>query len=871
VKRADLEEVFSSWQLAMTKRHRGKVSDEFKAVMARIPAPVALSADTETETRVKYLRFRTRSVGRLAALLWALSSVGGAFAEEEAPAAEAAAPPTAEESASEGGTATPTEGTEEITVTGERSSMDRQETPVSITAFSAEELKTFRVQNIADLSQITANLEIKTVFAASSPTLFIRGVGLQDYNANAAGAVAIYSDGVTINNPTGQLFSFFDVENVEVFRGPQPVDSRNATAGAIYVSTIKPDGEFSANMDATYGNFNAIELESAVGFPIVGDVLSGRISGRLNMRDGYVENRCAKSTTGFCNLNFASKTPVIPTGWSSTRLADKVNDVDNWAARGQLRAQLGAWDWLLKVEGGQSRGDAAQFQTVGTNPGVPGTDQNGYIDRDGDPFAGDYNLQGNEDLDLFGASLRGSAEVAGVEFDSITGFFSTERDVTDNCDANPFNTIHCFWSNESWQASQELKIAAHVGERLELSGGAFFLYEQLDSFNIFGDNPIRNDQEFEQTTISGALYASGGYELDQLLEGLRFEAGVRLNVEHKSFSLTAETLAPSSGRSFAELDDTASKTWTEPTGEAILRYHFNDDVNIYAKYSRGFKAGHFNGGAVDSQQLITPVEPEFIDAVEGGIRSRWWDGNLVFNGSLFYYDYTDLQVFELENADAGPPIPGLLNSDAEVFGAEAEVQLTPLEGLFASLNFGWLEAEFTDFVFTRTVGKVARPGPGAGVDRILAEIDFTDNRLISAPRFTLVGVLEYELELALFGLPNTGVLVPHFDFSFKDEVFFDGSNGQGAAANIDRSTIPPSVRLPGPFPKNTLSQEAYWLLNARLAYRTPDGRIEVAGWVRNLTDEEYLVDAFDLSLGISKVLQIWGMPRTYGVTLSMTW
>jgi iron complex outermembrane receptor protein len=776
----------------------------------------------------------------LAALLWALSSIGNAFAEEQAPAAEAAAPPTAEESASEGGTGTPTEGIEEITIIGERESNNLQETPVSITAFSAEELQTFRVQDIADLSQVTTNLEIKTAFAASSPTLFIRGVGLQDYNANSAGAVTIYSDDVTINNPTGQLFSFFDVQSVEVFKGPQSVDSRNATAGAIYVWTEKPDGEFSTNIDATYGNFDAIEVEGAVGFPIFGDVLSGRISGRLNLRDGYVTNRCAKETTGFCSRGFPSKDPVIPAGWDQNRLTDKVNDLDNWAVRGQLRGQLGEWDWLLKVEGGQSRGDAAQFQTIGTNPGVPGTDQPGYIDDDGDPFAGDYNLQGLEKLDLFGASLRGSTEIAGVELDSITGFFAAERDVTDNCDANPFNTIHCFWSNESWQASQELKIAARVGERLELSGGAFFLYEQLDSFNIFDDaTPIRNDQEFEQTTISGALHVSGGYELDQLLEGLRVEGGVRLNSEYKSFSITAETLAPSSGRSVSELDDTASKTWTEPTGEVILRYHFTDDVNIYAKYSRGFKAGHFNGGAVDSLQLITPVEPEFINAVEGGIRSQWWDGNLTFNGSLFYYDYTDLQVFELENADAGPPIPGLLNSQAEVFGAEVEIQLTPVEG---------------------------RPGPGGGVDRILAPIDFTDNTLISAPRFTLVGVLEYELELA-----GWGSLIPHFDFSFKDEVFFDGSNGLGAAANISDFEVPPSVRLPDPFPENTLSQEAYWLFNARLAYRTPDGLIEVAGWVRNLTDEEYLIDAFDLSLGFSKVLQIWGMPRTYGVTVSLRW
>jgi outer membrane receptor protein involved in Fe transport len=153
------------------------------------------------------------------------------------------------------------------------------------------------------------------------------------------------------------------------------------------------------------------------------------------------------------------------------------------------------------------------------------------------------------------------------------------------------------------------------------------------------------------------------------------------------------------------------------------------------------------------------------------------------------------------------------------------------------------------------------------VTRILAPIVFTDNTLISAPRFTLVGVLEYALELSRFGF-----LVPRFDFSFKDTVYFDGSEGAGAAASISPDAdLPDTVQLPAPFPENTLSQEAHWLFNARLAYRTPDERIEVAGWVRNFTDERYLVDAFDLTFGFAKVLQIWGMPRTYGVTLSLTW
>jgi iron complex outermembrane receptor protein len=136
------------------------------------------------------------------------------------------------------------EGIEEIVVTGETLENSLQNEPVAATTFGGDELKSLRVQNIQDLSDYTPNLEINTAFAASNPTLFIRGIGLKDYNANAPGAVAVYQDGVNINSPAIQLGQLFDVGSVEILRGPQGIEGRNATGGAIRINSVLPEYEF---------------------------------------------------------------------------------------------------------------------------------------------------------------------------------------------------------------------------------------------------------------------------------------------------------------------------------------------------------------------------------------------------------------------------------------------------------------------------------------------------------------------------------------------------------------------------------------------------------------------------------------------------
>jgi iron complex outermembrane receptor protein len=230
---------------------------------------------------------------------------------------------------------------EEIVVTGQKQAAIKQDEAVSVTSFDMQDLVAQGTTDLSGIAKFTPNLEIKSAFAASNQTLFIRGVGLKDYFANASSAVAVWNDGVYMNSPTGQLFQLFDVENVEVLKGPQGSRyARNATAGAILVAARRPSNQYDANFMLEYGNFEYYTVGGAANVPLVDDLLSARIAFRANKRDGITENRCADPrfalgigapvNSFFCNHPFTVPRPILGA-------KNNVNDVNNWAARGLVR------------------------------------------------------------------------------------------------------------------------------------------------------------------------------------------------------------------------------------------------------------------------------------------------------------------------------------------------------------------------------------------------------------------------------------------------------------------------------------------------------------------------------------------------------
>src|SRR5262245_31615291 len=991
--------------------------------------------------------YRGRGVLLAAALALATASLPSSAQQPAEPqtADEVAGAPDADEAAPEAQKAAPAPtafgNIEVITIRGSHRDDLLQDTAVSVTSFNTKELEDLRIQNISDLAEYTPNLDINTRSAASNPTLFIRGIGLKDYNANASGAVAVYQDGININAPAIQLFQLFDVASVEVLRGPQGAGSgRNATAGAIKVNSAQPDGTFGATGSFTYGNYNTIQAEGALNLPLIEGTLSSRFAFTANFRDGTTKNQCANWNPA-AHLNYTntdssgnvvpvpfnaitqgtitadyqaldasnnqvrvwnrqgtaqvsryiyqtgltgdpnnpsnkdeplamaskrygvqllqignvykppdtSKPPgeqypadaqwvgvqdnkfavvrgqvngvdgvcilappgdvVTPLGASAgfgtagefdrqnvpnledfQGLKDRVNNVDDWAGRGILRFQpRDDMDWSLNAHGGRNRSDSRHLQMVGAAVVVAGeketcvfcessnfsaqfserdaaeqTGFEGLREVDGllvpagvngvpggetgdDPFSGWYNQDGTEFLDAWGTSLRGTWDLGSVVLSSVGGYEWYDRFIEDEGDASPGIVFPAEWEDSAHQVSEELR-AEYEGERFRLYLGGLFLTENLKAHNLFpATQNFRIEQSFDQKLWHVGPYVGGRYELS---EELSVESGVRYNVEHKEFTLASSAVGNQFGTSVPQIDEREeSDTWTAVTGEFILGYTpywgrldelQNDNLNFYAKYARGMKPGHFNAGLTIqtngiAQPNLSPVEPEFIHSAEVGVKSGWLDGRLTLNVTGFRYWYKDLQVFDIVNEVGALPTQQLLNSDARVWGTEVELQARPLPGLSIQAGFGFLAGHFVGF----SVEKAVAQPRGQGT---LTTFDYDGNPLISAPRYSVSAIVDYEIPLG-----RIGSLIPGYDVSWRSKVYLD----------------PQQLGL--------ISQPAYWLHNARLTYRTPDARIEVAGWVENFTNQYYRDDVFDLTRQYREVLEVWGDPRTYGLTVTYTW
>lgn len=906
-------------------------------------------------------------------------------------------------------------GIEEIQITGSKASKF-EDTTISSTSFNSGEIHAMRIQDISDIAKFTPGLEINTAFAASNPTLFIRGIGLKDYNANSAGAVAVYRDGVALNSPVGQLFQLFDVKNVAVLKGPQSGRfGRNATAGVIGIETNRPDGEWTSEGSYSAGSYNSIELSGALGFPIYDDKFSGRVAFNYNRRDGHTRNGCAgwdpvangqqevsqsaiRSTyaeldpsnvaeqmydasgnpefdrqgrpierylyqntakaaslagsiydsyvrTGYydstgnavyhqtnqftanggdtiCVLGSPGTvyTPAHPTqvggSWEQfpneptleefQGLKTWTNNVHDWAARASF-----LWEptvnmgWLLVGHYGQNLSDSRHNQLISANalrcplasgeicrspedmpypfrevnpadrvdgwsemrageqsvvveglrpPPRPGnaTETEGGR-RGADPFLGFYDSDGQEFLDVWGATLIGDWDLAGFSVHSITSYEGNDRLVEDEGDASPRRTLRTNWSDNTWQVSQEFRADAER-PRYSWTGGLYTLFEDLDATNVFpGIFQQRWTQSIEQSLFSIAPYLAGTYKFVDDgnampgVEALSLEINFRYNYERKKFVLNSEIISSAGVVAGVIQEDPVTEDWHAPTGDITLRWSpvITEmlDLELRTRYSRAWKTGHFNASLTinpnanpnqpdEFESALTPVEPETMHAFELGFQSNMWDQRVTLEAAFFRYWYDDMQVFDLVNEPNSVPTQQLLSADARILGVEANLTILPMEGLEIGVGMNWLDSTFEDFFVTKRE-------VGGRFSRELRTFDYSGNPTIAAPEWTLNGYVTYEIPLGRWGS-----LTPRFDYSFQTESFLD----------------PQGLSL--------ISNPEYWLFDARLAYFTPDQRVEFALWITNIADQEYLVDVFDLSREFSTVLQVYGEPRMFGATVS---
>lgn len=817
------------------------------------------------------------------------------------PAPPSAAAADEEKSAPSGPIVTPPSDVEVIRVKGRAVTGIETEVPASVTQFSAADLQALGTQNVSDLAKVTPNVEIKTT-GSTAPTFFIRGVGLSDFSANASGAVAIYRDDVAINAPAIQLTPLFDLENVEVLRGPQGTGSgRNGSAGAIKVYSRKPTGDLSAELRSSFGNFDFMDYEGAIEAPLIEETLATRLAFRWTERGPIGTNRCGNKVDAVGISVCAERTNAPSNALIPTGLPTEVNDLGNWAARGQLRYQPAGldMDWLLNLHGAR----VDQLSTLGQSSGVNwaltppnvlglgGSTLGGYIEPDNTaeylalgggttnntqnvlaqrqlgknlalrldehPYTGDYNRVGKTTLDNWGAALRGEWTLGPVTLTNISGYENYDRFRDTDQDFTSQVLFESIAEDQGWEYFQELQAAGELTElpfRWELGG--YYLKEEITwhDVSIFGNSAQIVTRDWTQDLDSYAVYASFGWDF---LDDFTLEGGVRWNWDKKVFNTRNEQTRPVAtlNNLSGELEDSA------PTGGLTLTYKFSEEVSSYWKYSRGWKPGTFNSIAQACQidQIdacaLSFAEPESIDAFETGLRGTWFDGRLQAGGALFYYMYNNYQVFVVADQSGAPPTFTIINANnAELFGAELDLRLEPLvdlvppelEGLVISARGGWLESQFLDFTTS-----VVRGDPGRTID---VQQEFTGNPLINSPRFKVNASAEWTIDLGRWG-----AFIPRYDVNWTSDIFFDPNEGRGSKSASGEIFLP----------KYGNGQRRYWLQNVRMAYRVPDGNIEIAGWCRNVTDKVYKNYAFDASTFAGVVINFLGEPRTYGLDFTV--
>jgi iron complex outermembrane receptor protein len=703
-----------------------------------------------------------------------------------------------------------TTGIEEIVVTAQKRAQNLQDVPVSVTAFSDTAIREAGFTNSLSISDQVPNLEIKTF--GGVPNIFIRGVGNNDFNASSIGPISIYRDDVVVASTGSQIFSLFDLERIEVVRGPQgTLFGKNTTGGAIQFFSKLPGDEFEGNARFGYGRFDLFEAEAAASLPL-GEGLSLRVAGIVRRRDGEKTN--------------------LYTG------EDTIN-VDEAAARAILRWHPSAdTDVRLSIGGGRDRSDYLENKPVGT---INGADLFGYTD----PYPDNANLLNfngpsrNYSDNLF-INLNITQSIGNLTFKSITGYDKSDVDNQVDVDGGPFRIDEITFLTDAEQITQEFQLAYDSGP-LNAIGGLFYFQENLDAdsnADLLGELSFADGALplITRATRKNKAYAIFGQATYAVAPAFRVTLGGRYTIDkvratHRADLVpgffdadipdgVAVPLVP-----FARMKDTfKSFTW-----RVAADYNVTDDVLAYASIDKGFKAGGFNIGIITSVAERTQVDPEYLTSYEIGIKSTLFDRRLRLNVSAFYYDYTDLQVLSV-NRQAGSTVPtlGLDNAaDAEIKGIELEATALPTDWLDLGLNLGILDAKYKNYLS----GAI---DPETGEPR-----DFSGNRLPGAPKFTLSTFAQ--------------VTIPVGDFETRWRAEYNYT-GKKYYNNAQSDLIS--------------SGEGYGLLNLRATLADPAKGWELAAWAKNVTGKTYIVDATDTS-GFGFVPRYYGERGTYGIELSL--
>lgn len=714
----------------------------------------------------------------------------------------------------------------DIIVTAEKRAVSVQKVPIAVTAITGETLARSGVNDVARLAERVPNFDFGEAFGSAK--LAIRGIGFSNFSTGAEGSVAYNLNDVYIARPAGQLGNFYDVERVEVLRGPQgTLYGRNATGGLVNIYTNRPTNEWGGYGQVTVGNYNNLIVEGAAGGPI-NDQLGVRLAFFGENRDGYGEN--------------------IITG----------NDIDDAKTRAARLTVLlkPSSDFTITVIGdiGRERSAARAAHLVGQRgltgePGVSGLPVAG-IQLGGVAVINDYDVASDVDpryrRNTGGVTIDAKLELGDVTLRSISAWRYTKYSLNSDLDGTSLALNQIFYDEKSNAYTQEFNVN-YSGDRLDVTAGGYLFIENLNGFFW---TPLAYDPVTFALSPGNwrANYGAGGRLKTRGLAGfaqlsyrltdrLTLIAGGRYSTEKK----TDVDLYTDFVRSIQFLDAadfvnfnppfavpfTSSKRWDSFTPKVGINFQITPQSLLYASVSKGFKAGIFNLGGTQVIPLAgggfllnnPPVNPESVWAYEAGLKTRLLDDRLRFNAAGFYYKYSDLQLTKID----GQNVVLTNAATARIYGIEVESTFDPVQSLSLNLSGSWLHARFTDF-FNSDQGR-----PGLGLQ------DVSGNRLPQSPEFTVSGGIEHRIPM------GNGQIVSRAQGFWSSRVYFDEFN------------IP------------EISQPSYAKLDLSLGYQSNHG-FEVTAFVNNVTDKKTLETAYQsTNLTGFPINGFLAPPRTYGL------
>lgn len=704
---------------------------------------------------------------------------------------------------------------EEIVVTAQKREQNLQDVGVSVTAFSGDQVKALGFTNSLDVIAQTPGLSFGTPTGeGNNASLTLRGVGLSDFNDNNEGPVAVYVDEVYVSALSGVTFQLFDIERIEVLRGPQgTLYGRNTTGGLMHFLSARPTEETEGYLDLTVAENSQYKVEGVISGALA-DTVQGRLSLAHNEHDGYVNNRGPGRNDPNSTDNNAAR---LQLAWQATESVDILLN----AHGSKNDADMGAWqhEATYSPDGGvTSVALPADLDVYGT---CPGCDAFGYRDDDGDPWAGDYDRDGDLVIENQGGSVNLKWSGEDLTFTSITAFETFERFYEEDTDVSPAKIVHNTYEAEIDQFTQEFRLGGASGG-LDWLAGAYYYDQKTDgAFQIdaSGIDYIIGDANYDQETKSWSLFGQLEYALSDywsVLGGLRYTDEER-ELDYLSVDLNG-LLPPEANTMFAYDDDISNDN---VTGKVELDWRPTDGVLIYGSVALGVKSAGFNTGVLDETGLFgmtvrgdVPYDEEELTSYEVGVKTDLFGGLSRLNASAFYYDYSDFQAFAFVNLNQV-----IFNTDATISGMELEFVTNPVEGLDIMLGASVLDTEAKDIPLN----------DGSGMSR--------DREMTLSPEFALNGVVRYEWEAL------SGFVATQLDFKYQDETFFDIQNHPISA------------------------MDSYEVWNARISYRTSDDKWSLTGFVNNVADEEYRAYSFDVTnlFGFNQVA--YGRPRWGGVSL----